>query len=272
MTISEFLNRETGKIDRLIEEQKRLIELLKEKRKAVITEGVTKGLDTQVALKPSGVEWLGDVPQHWRVVPITHLVSYMSYGFTNPMPTDDDGPYMLTANDIDYGRVRYETARRTSRSAFDELLTAKSRPVRGDVLVTKDGTLGRTAVHDGQEVCINQSVALLRPNPQEVTPEFLGLTLLAGVFQERMVYEAGGTTIKHIYISRLAKMPLVVPPLNEQMDILARVEQQTRKLDDLMEETIRALVLLQERRTSLIAAAVTGKIDVRVRATELETV
>lgn len=186
------------------------------------------------------------------------------------MPTVDEGPYMLTANDIDYGAIKYDTARRTSDEAFDELLTPKSKPKLGDVLVTKDGTLGRTAIHDGQQVCINQSVALLRPNQAEMTSEFMGLALLAGVFQDRMIYEAGGTTIKHIYISRLAKMPLAVPELSEQAKVVEWTNFQTQRIDDLVGESGEALTLLKERRSALISAAVTGKIDVRGVAAKQE--
>ena len=110
-------------------------------------------------MKDSGVDWLGDVPEHWLVTPIGHLCEVLSYGFTNPMPTSEDGPYMLTANDVDYGKVNYETARRTSMEAYRNDITEKSRPKKGDVLITKDGTLGRVAIHEGQEACINQSVA-----------------------------------------------------------------------------------------------------------------
>lgn len=182
------------------------------------------------------------------------------------MPTVDDGPFMLTANDIDYGCIRYDTARRTTYSAFRELLTNKSRPQAGDLLLTKDGTLGRLAIHDGQEACINQSVALLRPQPHIVTGEFLWSALMGGVYQERMLYEAGGTTIRHIYISRLAKMPLAVPPKPEQSTINIDLRRKLGKQDALIKQAETAIALLQERRSALISAAVTGKIDVRGRA------
>lgn len=176
--IATFLDRETAKIDALVAEQRRLIDLLKEKRQAVISHAVTKGLDPHAPLKPSGIEWLGDVPAHWHVTPIGHLCDSLSYGFTNPMPTTDDGPYMLTANDVDYGSVNYETARRTSREAYLNALTEKSRPKKGDVLITKDGTLGRVALHDGREACINQSVASLRVKTDSIRPGFIATCLL----------------------------------------------------------------------------------------------
>ncbi|MDP1874823.1 restriction endonuclease subunit S [Phenylobacterium sp.] len=260
--IASFLDRETVKIDALVDEQRRLIELLKEKRQAVISHAVTKGLDPSVPMKDSGFEWLGEVPEHWDLVSVGRSCELLSYGFTNPMPTTDEGPYLLTANDIGENVVAYETARRTSREAFEQLLTDKSRPRRGDVLLTKDGTLGRLAVHDGRAACINQSVAVLRPR-QEVVPEFLANALASEPYQGRMIFEAGGTTIKHIYVSRLAKMPFALPPRQEMTRIAKFASEQRLKLDGLSRAAADVEALLLERRAALISAAVTGEIDVR---------
>jgi len=261
--IAAFLDRETAKIDALVAEQRRLMALLREKRQAVISHAVTRGLNPDAPMKSSGIEWLGDVPEHWAVTPIGHLSEYLSYGFTNPMPTTDEGPYMLTANDVDYGKVKYDSARRTSFDAFLNDVTEKSRPKRGDILITKDGTLGRVAIHEGQEACINQSVALLRVKQKFLRPEFMAACLLGGLYQGRMIYDAGGTTIKHIYISRLAKMPIAYPSLFEQDQLLVFLETELAKFDTLTTEAQRAIDLLQEHRTALISAAVTGQIDVR---------
>ena len=181
--ILAFLGHETARIDALIDEQQRLIELLKEKRQAVISHAVTKGLDPTVQMKDSGVEWLGEVPAHWEVTKFGWILNELTYGFTNPMPTEDYGPAMLTANDIGWGTVLYEQARSTSEVAFREMLTDKSRPKAGDLLLTKDGTLGRVAVHDGRPACINQSVALIRPDTRIMSSEFLCSLLQASCYQ-----------------------------------------------------------------------------------------
>ncbi|MGN6828926.1 restriction endonuclease subunit S [Paucibacter sp. M5-1] len=261
--IAAFLDHETAKIDALIAEQEKLIALLAEKRQATISHAVTKGLNPSAPMKDSDVAWLGEVPAHWDVKPLGFLCLAISYGFTNPMPTTDDGPYLLTANDVAMGSVNYETARRTSAEAFRNELTEKSRPKLGDILVTKDGTLGRVALFDGPEACINQSVASLRVDSKLALPRFLSIALAGGVYQERMVFDAGGTTIKHIYISRLGKMAIALPPPFEQGRIVAHVEAEQAKLDALVSEAKNGIALLQERRSALIAAAVTGQIDVR---------
>lgn len=137
---------------------------------------------------------------------------------------------MVTAKDINDGRILYEQARRTSRDAFIEKLTDKSRPKIGDVLVTKDGTLGRIAIVDRPDVCVNQSVAVLQRN-SSIRPAFLKLVLEEPRNHQRMLSEAEGSTIKHIYVTRLAKQPVRVPPLIVQDLVLSIITPLERKIE-----------------------------------------
>ena len=170
---------------------------------------------------------------------------------------------MLTANDIDFGRIKYETARRTSEEAFGRELTEKSRPQKNDLLLTKDGTLGRVALHDGQPACINQSVALVRFDETKVIPRFILFALMSTGYQEMMLFDAGGTTIKHIYITKLAKMPIAFPSLEQQKEIVTRLTPWTLQFQRLIDLNRLAIDRLQEYRSTLITNAVTGRIDVR---------
>jgi type I restriction enzyme S subunit len=262
-SIIDFLDRATAKIDALVEKKEKLIELLKEKRAALITKAVTKGLDPTVPMKDSGVEWLRNIPTHWNVKPLNQYLLRITYGFTNPMPIVEEGPYMLTAFDIGDGKVFYENARCTTDEAFKHCITDKSRPQTGDILLTKDGTLGRVAIADGRQACINQSVALLRFNQKLVDIDFLYNLLRSPEYQARIVFEAGGTTIKHIYISRLAKMPVALPPRNEQCSISEFLKREILKIDYLIVKIQKGIELLREFRSALISASITGKIDVR---------
>lgn len=144
---------------------------------------------------------------------VTHRITY---GFTNPMPTTDDGPWMVTAKDVLDGRIDYSTARHTSQEAYETLLTAKSRPKPGDVLLTKDGTIGRVSLVDRSDLCISQSVALLEPNLDLITSEFLSWSLRSQRMQKKLIDDAGGSAIKHIYITKVAVTPLRVPSLETQ--------------------------------------------------------
>jgi type I restriction enzyme S subunit len=139
-------------------------------------------------------------PEGWRVVALGDVLNRITYGFTNPMPTTDEGPWMVTAKDVADGEINFESARRTSRKAYEELLTDKSRPNIGDVLITKDGTLGRVGIVEAEDVCINQSVAVLQPN-NLIRSRFLAWTLRAPTMQWRLLQDAGGSAIKHLYIT-----------------------------------------------------------------------
>ena len=161
---------------------------------------------------------LGWIPKEWEVGELRRWLSYLSYGFTNPMPESDEGPYMVTAADINVGRIQYDTCRRTTRDAFDQLLTQKSRPKIGDVLLTKDGTLGRIAVVDRADVCINQSVAVLRPADTQHS-QFIAVMLSAPMWQQVMLSDAGGSTIKHIYITVVDKMLVAWPSRAEELEV-----------------------------------------------------
>ncbi|MAQ51233.1 MAG: hypothetical protein CMK97_09765 [Pseudomonas sp.] len=159
------------------------------------------------------------------------------------MPDSDEGPWKLTAKDVVNGRINYGTARRTTVEAFRSKLTDKSRPRVGDVLLTKDGSIGRVAVVDRDGVCINQSVALLRPK-RNINPEFLKYLLMSPHYQRVMEGDSDGSTIKHIYITRVDKMQVAVPPLAEQSEILKVVG----TIDD-------RITLLRETNASLEAIA-----------------
>lgn len=163
---------------------------------------------------------LGEIPNDWLVEPLSKFLLYISYGFTNPMPTVNSGVYMITARDINNGRIQYATARCTTQSAYDGLLTDKSRPRSGDLLLTKDGTLGRLALVTNEKICINQSVALLRPKAT-MAARFLKVLLEAPTYQKRMIEDAGGSTIKHIYITIVDKMPIAIPPTLAEQEAIA---------------------------------------------------
>lgn len=154
----------------------------------------------------------------YNLEPLDNYLDLITYGFTNPMPDSDCGPWKITAKDVVDGRINYNTARKTTEKAYN-LLTAKSKPQIDDILLTKDGTLGRIAIVDRPNLCINQSVALLRCN-NRILPRYLMYLLQAPEYQARMIADSDGTTIRHIYITRVNRMPVFVPDLQKQQKIL----------------------------------------------------
>ena len=171
------------------------------------------------------------IPAGWRISTFTEVSERITYGFTNPMPTTEDGPWMVTAADVRDGQIDYSTARHTSQQAFDEDLTEKSRTKVGDVLLTKDGTLGRVAIVDRVNLCINQSVAVLRPNAQ-ILPDFLAWVLRAPLMQRRLMLDVGGSAVKHIYITKVGSTRFLLPPIERQHEI--------KRFLEIAEEAVRA--------------------------------
>jgi type I restriction enzyme, S subunit len=220
------------------------------------------GLGEVSRSRPSNPLQREEVPSNCAIVPLGHLLKRITYGFTNPMPVSDVGPYMLTANDISNGRILYETARRTTDEAFQTQLTQKSRPVPGDILLTKDGSLGRVALFDGTPACVNQSVAVLSPDLTRVMPQFLALLLTVPAYRDALVFEAGGTTIKHLYISRVTKQSVAIPSLSEQPALLKALIEVRDAHGEVIRRLQHGIELLDERRQALITAAVTGQLHI----------
>lgn len=186
-------------------------------------------------------------PAGWRVVTVGEAVSRITYGFTNPMPTTDAGPWMVTAKDVVDGKINFSTARHTSREAYERLLTDKSRPNIGDVLITKDGTLGRVGIVENSDVCINQSVALLQPSDQ-IRPKFLAWMLRAPTMQWRLLQDAGGSAIKHLYITKIAETRFALPPVDVQDELLEVIDSSSRAAHEIGAR----LSLLNDRRKLLL--------------------
>lgn len=154
--------------------------------------------------------------------PISDYIERITYGFTNPMPDAAEGPWKITAKDIVDGKINFLTARKTSRECYDNL-TDKSKPHVGDILITKDGTLGRVAVVNDSDICINQSVALIRCN-NLILPQFLANILQMPEYQEKLLSDAGGVTVKHLYITKINKMLVNIPDLTGQQKWLSFVK------------------------------------------------
>ena len=177
--------------------------------------------------------------KEWQAVPgqLNEFLEDITYGFTNPMPDAEEGPWKVTAKDVVNGHINILTARKTTNEAF-ERLTNKSKPRKGDVLLTKDGTLGRVAVVDVENLCVNQSVAVMRCN-NKIYPEFLAMILQMPEYQRKLLEDSGGGTIKHLYITKVDKMLISVPDLVIQKDLLMfakRVNQQKQTVQQSLEK------------------------------------
>ena len=264
--IAAFLDRETGKIDALVAEQERLMALLKEKRQAVISQAVTKGLNPNAPMKPSGVEWLGDVPEGWEVTRLKFL-AHVQGGIAKGRDVSNvitiEVPYLRVANVQDgYLDLNEITMIHIEPHELDRYALRA-----GDVLMNEGGDfdkLGRGAIWHGEiDPCIHQN-HVFAVRPYDIEPEWV--TLVTSADYGRfffMSYAKQSTNLASISSTNLQEIPVVCPPRDERLRILEHVKVETAKLDTLTTEATRAIGLLKERRAALISAAVTGKIDLR---------
>lgn len=265
--IAAFLDRETGKIDALVAEQERLIALLKEKRQAVISQAVTKGLDASAPMKDSGVAWLGEVPAHWEVKRLKQFAAEIVVGVV-VMPTQYYAPEGVPAlRSLNIREMAISLENLVYFDAASNAKLAKSMLRVGDLVAVRTGKPGTTAVVtpdlDGAN-CID--LILIRKSERFVS-RFCAYIMNSEVC--RIQFETGteGAIQQHFNIETARDLRMALPPVEEQNLIVEFLDAELGRLDTLTTEAHRAIALLRERRAALISAAVTGKIDVRNLAT-----
>lgn len=272
--IVAHLDRETARIDGLVSKKTCFIELLREKRQALITHAVTKGLDPNVKMKDSGVEWLGQVPAHWDVSP----VKYLAIPKAGAIKT---GPFgsQLTSAEMQRGTVKVYNQRNVidgdltsgenyiTEEKFHQLASFQVFP--GDVLITTRGTIGKVAIvsNEAEIGILHPCLMRVQVDETKIRKEFF-VCLLGDshLLQAQIVYLSNASTIEVIYSETMASIVVPVPPVNEQSDILDYLDQEITRLDMIINKTERSIELLKERRSALITAAVTGQIDLREAA------
>ena len=273
--IANFLDHETAKIDTLIEKQQQLIKLLKEKRQAVISHAVTKGLNPNAPMRDSGVEWLGEVPEHWKVLTVRNLIRAQileiqdgNHGEQHPIAAEyvDEGIPFLMANNVQKGKVSTGDCKFISLERAGRLRIGFAQA--NDVLLTHKGTVGEVGLIPEE---INEPYWMLTPQVtyyrwknQDYFNKYFYMLFQSGLIQEQLKL-IGGKQSTRAYVGLVAQgdLLLVVPSKTEQVEIYSELERSVDKYEYLISRSETTVSLLKERRTALISAAVTGKIDVR---------
>lgn len=253
--IANFLDHETAKIDTLIDKQQQLIQLLKEKRQAVISHAVTKGLNLDAPMKDSGVEWLGEVPKHWIVTRAKYVSDIFVPQRNKPKLNDSNGVSWAVMEDMQnvyIENTKQYVDEKSVKSAGSKILKS------GSVIASCVGNFGITSINN-IDVIINQQLQAFIPS--NIKPEYLREI----VSISKSYFELIGTAATLVYVNQqeFENLPVLLPPKEEQKKICAHVETQCIKFEKLTEKCELALKLQTERRTALISAVVTGKIDVR---------
>ncbi|MGJ3522845.1 restriction endonuclease subunit S [Nitratidesulfovibrio sp. D1] len=270
--IVAFLDHETAKIDALISEQETLIALLKEKCQAVISHVVTKGLDPNVPMKDSGVEWLGEVPEHWRVCRLRWAAQSIKAGpfgsaITKDMYTETGfrvyGQEQVIADDFTVGNYYIDIDKHTTLAEY--IIFPR------DILISCVGTFGKISIFpdDAEAGIINPRLINIRFD-YAIIPEYIKYTLTSRAVSTQISMMSRGGTMGVINVGILKNIIIPIPPVEEQRAILNSLSIHHKKIASLVNEAEYAIRLLKERRSALISAAVTGKIDVRGYAPQPE--
>jgi type I restriction enzyme S subunit len=259
--IAAFLDRETARIDALVAKKEHLIELLQEKRIALITRVVTKGLDPNVPMSDSGVEWVREIPTHWKVTPLKRVTS-IRYGLGEPPGLLADGLPFIRATNVMKGRIvdqemqfvdpRDVPWNRDPALRTDDIIVVRSGAYTGDSAIIPPEYDGAIAGYD----------MVVRPRPG--TASFLAWALLSRyVLEAQIELESMRAAQPHLNAQELGAALILLPPDSEQRAIAAFLDRETARIDALLAKVREAIDRLNELRTALISAAVTGKIDVR---------
>lgn len=263
--ISDFLDQETAKIDGLIAKQEKLIELLKEKRQAVISHAVTKGLNPNVLMKDSGVEWLGEVPEHWEIIKFDYVIDTIG-DIDHHMPSSVDVgvPYVMTGDLRDFvSDIDFENCKNVSYSDYKKL-SRKIKTAKDDIIFARYATIGTLSYVDiDAEFLVSYSCVTIKPNPQRVTGKYLFYYLKSQAFLQAIQQQINSNTQGNVGVDSLRNVRILLPSVFEQEQIIDVLKNDLIMMDNLIAKSRLAIQLMQERRTALISAAVTGKIDVR---------
>lgn len=269
--IGKFLDHETAKIDTLIEQQQQLIQLLKEKRQAVISHAVTKGLNPNVTMKDSGVEWLGEVPAHWAVKKLKHVILSLESGVS---VNASDVP----AQDFEYGVLKtscvYTRSFRAEENKtvlLEEVQRLKCPVRKGAIIISRMNTpelVGASALvlEDAHNLFLPDRLwQTVFTKNSEHNSKYISYFMMIEGFRKQISLSAEGasSSMQNIAKEDYLSINIVLPNAIEQESIANYIDQKITKIDNLIEKQFRQIELMQERRTALISAAVTGKIDVR---------
>ncbi len=270
-TIANYLDIATAKIDTLIAKQTKLIALLKEKRQAVISTAVTRGLDSTVPMKDSGVEWLGEIPEHWTTPKLKLFISTTKGFAFKSNDFIEDGVPVVKMSEIKNGTINRSSVflpKRFKQSHKQVMLTYEDIVIStvGSSAEVKNSAVGQIGVvpkiHN--ESLLNQNTVIFSPNRKVLSNSYLPYILKSQIYREHLDLYAHGTANQaSLNLEDMLKFVFSFPPLQEQQRIANYLDDKTSKIDTLITKATKAIELLKERLTALISAVVTGQIDVR---------
>lgn len=277
--IADFLDRKTAQIDQFVALKAQTIALLQEQKTALINAAVTGKLimdngqltmdNSQLSIvnsqlkKDSGIEWLGEIPAHWEVMNIKYVLRRIIDTEHKTAPFFDNGEYFVCrTSNVKGGQLVMTDARYTDIEGYREW-TRRGKPEPGDIIFTREAPAGEACVvPDDMTVILGQRTVLFKVNHEMLNEKFGVYSIYGGLASHYIMLLSQGSTVAHFNMSDIRNIPMLIPPLDEQHQIVAHIEQATAKIEQAIAQAQQQIDLIKEYRESLISQAVTGKIKV----------
>ncbi len=260
--IALFLTKKTKQIDSLIKKVEHNIHLLKEKEITLVNHYVTKGLKENIEMKDCRVNWIGKIPKNWTLSKVKRVSDLVTDGsHHSPVTTEKGKNYVTVSNISKYQSINFNSCSKISLDSFYRLEQEGCRPQKGDILITKDGTIGRGCIVDNDDFVFLSSIGLIRLKKEYDQFYFLQFLLSNGSIQE-MFSNIRGSGITRLTINLIKNLPVLVPPINEQKLISKKIKEKVKPINTMIEMNKKKLELIKEYRQSLISSVVTGKIRI----------
>jgi type I restriction enzyme S subunit len=259
--IVRFLQSFDKKVRRFIRNRRRLIEVLNEQKQAIINRAVTRGLDPDVLLKPSGIDWRGDIPEHWQVVQLRRRWSVTDCKHLT-VPFTQEGIPLVSIREVQSFDLNLANCKRTNRDWYEELIEGDRAPRRGDLIYCRNVSVGACAyVNVDTQLAMGQDVCLIRSRSEN--QRFLNYFLHSGAMDQQLAKVLVGSTFNRINVSEIKSLMVVLPPRSEQDSIVEYLDAELNDFHRPLEIAQQEINLIREYRTRLISDVVTGKVDVR---------
>ena len=261
--IAAYLDARCADIDKVVATQEKRIALLKELKQSVITQAVTRGLNPDVKMKDSGVEWIGEVPEHWERISMKYFFYMKGRIGWQGLKADefiDEGPYLITGTDFENGRVVWERCYHISQERYNQDPAIHVK--RGDLLITKDGTVGKLALIDDMPdiASLNSHLLILRPyDANLITNNYVYWYLSSQIFKIYTGLTQSGSIMESLSQEKIGDFQMALPPIEEQKQIASYLDGRCADIDKQIEGVARQIELLREYKQSLITEVVTGK-------------
>lgn len=256
--IANYLDKKTAEIDKIIAEREKKIEFLNELKSSIISRAVTKGINTHAKMKDSGIDWFPFIPCNWEYSSLRHVCKKITDGsHFSPMSQLEGKPY-ITVTNVRNNKVYVEEALKISDEDFRTLVSTGCQPLPGDILLSKDGTVGRTAIVTSNDYVVLSSLGILRPSSL-VDSKYLEYCLNSNALQMQMQMMMDGSALRRITIKKICNLLVLIPPMHEQLSIVKYLDKKIAEVNNSISTIRKECALYKEYKQSLISEVVTGK-------------